>query len=161
VTALLSGMPQVTVAKVNGFCFTGALELALACDLVVVAEEAKLGDTHAKFALRPTWGLTQRLPRAVGLQAARDLSLTARTFTGAEARAMGLAARCAPAAELDAEVAGLLGAILANSDASLRAYKDLYARTQELPLAEGLRYEYNTDYPIDTAETAERLSGFR
>ena len=159
VTGLLATMPQVTVAQVNGFCFTGALELALACDLMVVADEAKLGDTHAKFGLRPTWGMSQRLPRAVGMQAARELSLTARTFTGAEARALGMAARSAPLAELDAVVGELAEGILANSDASLRAYKDLYRQTQELPLSAALGYEYGTDYAI--ADTAERLAGFR
>ena len=81
-TELLSTMPKVTIARVHGFCFTGALELALACDLMVVAEEAKLGDTHAKWGLRPTWGMSARLVRAVGTVRARELSYTARTFTG-------------------------------------------------------------------------------
>ena len=61
-TALIESVPAVVIAKVNGFCFTGALELAIACDIVVVANEAKLGDTHAKWGLRPTWGMSQRLP---------------------------------------------------------------------------------------------------
>jgi enoyl-CoA hydratase len=159
VTELLSTMPAITVAKVNGFCFTGALELALACDLMVVADEAKLGDTHAKFGLRPTWGMSQRLPRLVGMAAARELSLTARTFTGAEAKALGLAARSAPLAELDATVADLVGAMAANSTQSLRAYKDLYRQTTELPLSQALAYEYGTEYLI--ADTTERLAGFR
>jgi enoyl-CoA hydratase/carnithine racemase len=66
VTALLASMPAITIAKVNGFCFTGALELVLACDLAVAANEAKFADTHAKFGLRPTWGMSARLPRAKG-----------------------------------------------------------------------------------------------
>ena len=65
-TGRLSSMSKVTIAKVNGFCFTGALEIAMACDVMAVADEAKLGDTHAKFGLRPTWGLSQRLPALVG-----------------------------------------------------------------------------------------------
>jgi len=74
VTGILSTMPSITVAKVNGFCFTGALELAIACDIIVAAEEAKFGDTHAEFGLRPTWGTSQRLPRLVGVAAlAEDL----------------------------------------------------------------------------------------
>ncbi len=93
VTELLSSMPAITVAKVNGFCFTGALELALACDVIIAAEEAKFGDTHAKFGLRPTWGMSQRLPRLIGLAAARELSLTARTFDAAEARSLGMVAQ--------------------------------------------------------------------
>jgi enoyl-CoA hydratase len=159
VTELLSTMPAITIARVNGFCFTGALELALACDLVVVAEEAKFGDTHAKFGLRPTWGMSQRLPRLVGMAAARDLSLTARTFTGAEAKALGLAARCSPLADLDAAVDDLVASLLANSDGSLRAYKDLYRQALERPLTDGLTYEAATEYPI--ADTAERLAAFR
>ncbi|MEM8748475.1 MAG: enoyl-CoA hydratase/isomerase family protein, partial [Actinomycetota bacterium] len=108
VTELLSTMPKVTIARVNGFCFTGALELALACDLMVVAEDAKLGDTHAKFGLRPTWGMSARLVRLVGLARARELSYTARTFTGAEAAAMGMAVRAVPLDGLDAAVASRL-----------------------------------------------------
>jgi enoyl-CoA hydratase/carnithine racemase len=159
VTELLSTMPQVTIAKVNGFCFTGALELALACDLVVAADEAKFGDTHARFGLRPTWGMSARLPRLVGMAAARELSLTARTFTGREALTLGLAARAAPRDDLDAAVAGLVDELLQNSHASLRAYKDLYRQTQQLPLEAALGYEADTDYTI--GDTAERLADFR
>ncbi len=157
-TNRLSTMPTVSIAKVNGFCFTGALEIALACDLMVVAEEAKLGDTHAKFALRPTWGMSQRLPRAVGPAKARELSFTARTFTGVEALEMGMACRAVPAAELDAEVASLSADIVANSAGSLAAYKDLYDASDRLGLSDGLAYEAANDYPI--ADTAERLAGF-
>lgn len=157
-TNRLSTMPTVSIAKVNGFCFTGALEIALACDLMVVANEAKLGDTHAKFALRPTWGMSQRLPRAVGPAKARELSFTARTFTGVEAEEMGMACRAAPAAELDAEVAELTAQIVANSSGSLAAYKDLYDASDRLGLHEGLAYEADNDYPI--SDTAERLSAF-
>ena len=158
VTGLLSNMPKPTVARINGHCFTGALELALACDLAVVVDEAKLGDTHAKFGLRPTWGMSQRLPRLVGPVVARELSYTARTFTGAEAAAMGMFTRSVPAEELDAAVDELVGALLANSPGSLAAYKDLYREAMERPLGEGLAYEASTAYPI--GDTAERLAGF-
>ena len=158
VTGLLSTMPKPTVARINGHCFTGALELALACDLAVVVDEAKLGDTHAKFGLRPTWGMSQRLPRLIGMVAARELSYTARTFTGSEAAAMGMVTRSVPADDLDGAVAELVEALLANSPGSLAAYKDLYREAMERPLGEGLAYEASTNYPI--GDTAERLSGF-
>lgn len=158
VTHLLSTMPKPSVAKVNGHCFTGALELVLACDLVVVASAAKLGDTHAKFGLRPTWGMSQRLPRLVGMVAARELSYTARVFTGAEAAGMGLVARAVPADELDDAVDGLVRDLLANSPGSLAAYKDLYREALERPLGDGLAYEAATTYRIP--DTVERLSGF-
>ncbi len=151
--------PWPVIARVNGACFTGALELVLACDLVVVDEEAKLGDTHARWGLRPTWGMSQRLPRMVGWAAARELSYTARTFTGAEAARLGLANRAVPGERLDEAVGELVEAICANSRGSIEACKDLYRVARQRPLDEGLRYEARTEYPID--DTEERLAAFR
>jgi enoyl-CoA hydratase len=159
ITSLLSEMPAITLARVNGFCFTGALELALACDIVIAAEEAKFGDTHAKFGLRPTWGMSQRLPRLIGLAAARELSYTARNFSGAEAAARGMVARAVALDELDAAVQDVVDSLIANSAGSLRAYKDLYREALEQPLGSGLAYEAATHYPID--DTATRLADFR
>ena len=158
VTELLSTMPKVTIAKVNGHCFTGALELALACDLMVVAEEAKMGDTHTKFGLRPTWGMSARLVRVVGLARARELSYTARVFTGADAAAMGMATRAVPSGELDAVVAELADAIMANHPDSITAYKDLYRHQQDVGLSAGLEFEYATKYHISS--DGDRVAGF-
>jgi enoyl-CoA hydratase/carnithine racemase len=158
-TAKLADGGFVTIAKVNGFCFTGALELALACDLMVCADGAKMADTHAKFGLRPTWGLSARLPAAIGAAKARELSYTARTFTGAEAAEMGMACRSAAADELDAVVDEMAGQVVANSAGSLRAYKDLYRSDAEASVGAGLGYEAATAYEI--ADTDERLAGFR
>jgi len=156
---LITTLPAVVVASVAGACFTGALELALACDVVVVAQDAKLGDTHAKFGLRPTWGMSQRLPARVGPARARWLSYTARTFTGAEAAQWGLAALAVPRDELDAAVEELVQAVVANSAGSLRAYKDLYRAAERLPLPDGLAYEQASTYPV--SDTEQRIAGFR
>ena len=155
----LTTIPKVVIARVNGFCFTGALELILACDLVVVANEARLGDTHAKWGLRPTWGMSQRLARMVGIARARELSYTARTFTGIEAAEWGLAARAVPLDELDRTVRDLAEQLLANSMGSLVAYKDLYRRSLDSGQAEGLEYEAAARFVI--ADTAQRLATFR
>ena len=155
----ITRLPAVVVAKVNGACFTGALELALACDVVVVAEQAKLGDTHAKFGLRPTWGMSQRLPWLVGPARARWLSYTASTFTGAQAAQWGLAAVACPADQLDAAVDELVAAVSANDPGSLRAYKDLFRAAEREALPQGLAYEAETEYPITGTE--ERIAGFR
>ncbi len=159
VIELITTMPKIVLAKVNGHAFTGALELVLACDLVFVAEEARLGDTHAKFGLRPTWGMSQRLIRAVGPSRARELSYTARTFTGADAAAWGIAVRSVPRAELDETVSAVVAQILANSDGSLRAYKDLFRAALDMSLDRGLTYEAGVSYPI--TDTDERVADFR
>lgn len=158
-TEKLSGSSLVTIAKVNGFCFTGALELALACDLMVVADEATLADTHAKFGLRPTWGMSQRLPALVGMAKARELSYTARNVKGVEAAEIGMACSSVPLAELDTAVEAMAAGIAANSLESLAAYKDLYAVAESTGLPAGLDYEAATTYEIN--DTDERLADFR
>ena len=70
------------IAKVHGACFTGALEIALSCDFIIAEAAVKFGDTHAKWGLRPTWGMGQNLARAVGVRRARQLSYTADVFRG-------------------------------------------------------------------------------
>ena len=155
----IGDLPAVVIAKINGHCFTGALELALACDVIVTADEASFGDTHAKWGLRPTWGMSQRLPTLVGIARARELSYTARVFKGTDAAAWGLAATSCPLAELDGVVASMADAIAANSRGSLLAYKDLYRAAQRLPMPDGLAYEASTEYLI--SDTGTRVGGFR
>jgi enoyl-CoA hydratase len=157
-TDLLATMAKVTIAKVNGFCFTGALELAIACDLMVAAEEAKIGDTHTKWGLRPTWGMSARLVRAVGITRARDLSYTARTISGRDAYDYGLATHSVPLAELDTAVADLAKTIAANSADATAAYKDLYRHSQDLGLSDALQFEYTKNYPLKGA--GDRLGTF-
>ena len=159
VIELIRSLDAIVIAKVNGFCFTGALELALACDIVVAAEEAVFGDTHGKWGLRPTWGMSQRLPRLVGPARARQLSYTASTFTGKQAALWGLAAEAVPRADLDTTVEKLASDVTRNSRGSLLAYKDLFRAGERLTLSEGLAYEAATEYPID--DTEERVASFR
>jgi enoyl-CoA hydratase len=138
---LLAELPQPVIAAVHGHCYTGALELALAGDLIIAAESAKFADTHARWALTPVWGMSQRLPRRVGIAKAQEMTYTARTYSGQAALAMGLANSCVPDAAFEAELAGLSQAILANSWFCLRANKRLYRETEGLPLRAGLSHE--------------------
>ncbi len=147
------------IAKINGHCFTGALELALACDIVLVAEEAKLGDTHTKWGLRPSWGMSARLPAAVGYRRARELSFTARTFTGAEAAAWGLANRAVPVAELDAAVREMTSAMLQNSREAIAAYKALYNKGARRDEKKAIEFEEETVFEIK--DTNQRLAQFK
>jgi len=157
-TDKMSRMPKAVIAKVNGFCFTGALELVLGCDLIVVAAEAKLGDTHTRWGIRPSWGMSQRLPRRVGLLKARELSLTARQFSGREALTIGLANYAPERKDLDTVVDRLCRQILTNSPQAIAAYKDLYRVAENSTLQEGLAYEAAAVYRID--DTMDRLKEF-
>ena len=123
------------------------------------ADEARFGDTHAKWGLRPTWGMSQRLPKIVGISRARELSYTARTFSGADAAAWGLAASSHPRADLDRAVDELATTIAGNSRGSLAAYKDLFRSAMREDVGTGLAYEARARYVI--ADTEERIAGFR
>ncbi len=137
----LANLPQPVVSAVHGHCYTGALELALAGDIILAAESAKFADTHAKWALTPVWGMSQRLPRRVGTYKAREMMFTCRTYPGREAAEFGLANACVPDAEFDAAIDRLATEILANSAFSHRANKRLLRHTDGMSLDEGLAHE--------------------
>ncbi len=149
------------IAKVHGACFTGALELALHCDFILTTDDTKFGDTHCKWALRPTWGMSQNLARAVGVRRARELTFTARTFSGVDARDWGLAnASVSDKAALDALTQERARQIAANSPGAVGANKKLYRLHEEYrPLDEALDWEVAMEFP-EITDTAERLSGF-
>ena len=158
VTQALEESPKAVIAKINGYCFTGGLEIALAADLIYVAEEAKIGDTHAILGFRPSWGLTQRMPRRINLMRAKELSFTAKTINGNEAKEYGLALEVFPLQKLDEEVLAIAKKISANSPNSIKAYKDLYKASQNTGLTEGLQYESSMEY--DIPEQDERVKEF-
>lgn len=154
----LQTMPQVTIAQVHGHCYTGALELMMAFDLVVAAEDTRLGDTHTKWGILPKWGMTQRLPRLVGLRKAMELTFTAQPISGTEAATLGLVNQALPAEELEAGVQRLAEAICANSAQTIAAMKQLYHQGWQGTLARGLQGELDWETPI--TDRADFLRGF-
>lgn len=156
----LATLPQPVISAVHGHCYTGALELALAGDLIVAAESAKFADTHARWSLTPVWGMSQRLPRRVGIAKAQEMTYTARTCTGREAVAMGLANWCVPDAEFDAELEKFARVILANSWFSLRANKRLFLETEGMSLKAGLSYEIHRTEGRGP-DMQDRIAGFK
>lgn len=139
----LANLPQPVISAVHGHCYTGALELALAGDLIFAAHSAKFADTHAKWALTPIWGLSQRLPRRIGGTKAREMMFTCRTYSGVEAAAMGLANASVPDDRFDVELGDLVKSILAQSWFSHRANKKLLIETDGLPLGAGIAHEFH------------------
>ncbi|MGM5024054.1 enoyl-CoA hydratase/isomerase family protein [Tardiphaga sp. 367_B4_N1_1] len=156
----LAMLPQPVIAAVHGHCYTGALELALAGDLIMCSENAKFADTHARWALVPVWGMSQRLPRRIGQSKAAEMMLTCRIYTGQQALAMGLVNTCVADAGFDAELAALASTILANSWHSHRANKALLADTDGLPLPAGLSHEIARSRGRGP-DMAERIAAFQ
>jgi enoyl-CoA hydratase/carnithine racemase len=115
--------PLPTVAAVFGFALGGGTELALACDLVVAADDATFGLPEVRLGLVPAGGGTQLLARRVGRSVARDLVLTGRRVAAAEARRIGLTDRVVPRAEVLAAATALAAEIAANAPTAVRLAK--------------------------------------
>ena len=142
VVGRLSNLPQPVLAAVHGHCYTGALELAMAADIVLAAETARFGDTHSKWGLTPAWGMSQRLPRRVGYGQACRMMFTAESIGGQEAHRIGLVDLLFPEASFDTDVGDLARKVVDNSWFSHRGNKQLLRQTDGLPLSAGLAYEF-------------------
>ncbi len=157
--AAIEQLPQPVIAAVQGHCYTGGLELALACDLLVATEDARFADTHGKWGMSPTWGMSQRLPRRVGLLNARELMFSGRMVTGTEAVALGLANRCVPTDELLTAATAMARSFLDNSWFTLRADKMLLNQGLNYGLEQGLQFE-RSNSPGRGPDMQQRLKQF-
>ena len=155
----LSRLPQPVVAAVHGTCFTGGLELALAADIIMADASARFADTHGKWGLIGAWGMSQRLPRRVGMGPAKRLMFTAQPISAAEAQAMGLIDVLVDEGTLAASTAELAAAILANSWHTNIETKRLLRETEGISLAQGLAHE-NYRNPGYAADHQERMARF-
>ena len=154
----LEALPQPTIARIHGHCFTGGLELALGCDLLVCTESTKLGDTHGQWGLAPVWGMSVRLPERVGRSTAKELMFTSRRLSGQEAEAIGLVDHCVPDDDLDVYVERLTNEILANSWGTNRIDKALIATGGGRTRPEALLHERGLPFglPEDMQERMRR-----
>jgi enoyl-CoA hydratase len=129
------------VAAVAGFALGGGCEMAMQCDLIIAADNAKFGQPEIKLGVIPGIGGTQRLTRAVGKAKAMDLILTGRMMDAAEAERSGLVARVVPAASLMDEAMKVAETIAGMGLPSVYAAKESVNRAFETTLAEGVRFE--------------------
>ncbi|NIB41566.1 enoyl-CoA hydratase/isomerase family protein [Pseudomaricurvus alkylphenolicus] len=155
----LASLPVPVIAQVHRYCFTGALELALATDLIFVSDDTVLADTHSQWGLSPVWGMTQRLPRRIGVAKAKDMMFSSRKVGAAEALAMGLVDRVCKPESLGDEVLAYAQSVVRNSGDSHRICKSILEATDGLRIHDGLDYEY-TNSPGACADMAERVARF-
>lgn len=153
-------LPQPVVAAVHGVCFTGGLELALACDFIVADASARFADTHGKWGLVGAWGMSQRLPRRIGMQAAKGMMMTSRVVEAAAARDLGLVDVLAAGGQLDAVLDAFVAELLANSRHTNFAVKRFLIETDGMSLAAGLAHE-RAHYPGNAPDHAARIAAFK
>lgn len=156
-------LPIPAIAVVHGFALAGGLELMMACDMALVADDARLGDQHVNFGLMPGGGSTQRLPRRVGLQRAMELLTTGRWISGAEAVDWGLALRSVPAEVLDEELEKLLEPLRTKSRAGLALIKAVTLRGMGLSIEDGVALESHAfvQYMTTSPHPAEGIKAFK
>jgi enoyl-CoA hydratase len=149
------------VAAVAGFALGGGCELAMQCDLIIAADNAKFGQPEIKLGIIPGIGGTQRFTRAVGKAKAMDLILTGRMMDAQEAERAGLVARIVPLASLLEEAIKIAETIASMSLPSVLAAKESVNRSFETSLAEGIRFERRAFHSLfATADQKEGMAAF-
>jgi enoyl-CoA hydratase len=149
------------VAAVAGFALGGGCEMAMQCDLIIAADNAKFGQPEIKLGVIPGIGGTQRMTRAIGKAKSMDMILTGRMMDAAEAERSGLVARVVPAASLMDEAMKVAETIAGMGLPSVYAAKDCVNRAFETTLAEGVRFERRVFHALfATEDQKEGMAAF-
>ena len=157
----VAGCMKPMIAAVNGFALGGGCELAMHCDLIIAADNARFGQPEIKLGVIPGMGGTQRLVRAVGKSKAMDMILTGRLMDAAEAERSGLVSRVVPLAELMNEAMKTADTIASLSLPSVMVAKEAVNRAFELSLAEGLLFERRVFHALfATEDQKEGMAAF-
>lgn len=158
----LPALSKPVIAAVNGFALAGGLELALACDFVVAAKSARLGDAHANYGLLPGGGGAARLARVVSPSVARYLAFTGDSVPAAELVPLGLVNEVVDDEQLEERTGELAARIAAKSAPGLARMKRLINDGLEQPLATALRMEHQAlAVHVHSADMREGLAAFR
>jgi len=151
----IEALTKPTIAAIRGYCVGGGLEMALACDMRVAAEDAKLGLAEVRRGLIPGSGGTQRLPRAVGVSKALEICLTGDNVSGTDAERLGLVNKAVGAAEVNKAAEDLANRILKGAPMSVAFIKEAIKKGVELSLEEGLRLEADLSAMVATTEDSK------
>lgn len=138
---LFERSPLPSIAAVHGFAFAGGFELMQACDFAVVGERTRIGDQHAQYGLFPAGGSAQRLPRQIGLRAAKWLLITGEAVTAAEAVSLGLANRAVPEDAVLDEARRMADVLARRSRHGTAAIKEAVRLGADRPLTDAIALE--------------------
>jgi enoyl-CoA hydratase len=157
----LADIRMPIVAAVAGHALGGGCELAMLCDVLIAADNAKFGQPEIRLGVIPGIGGSQRLTRAIGKAKAMEMCLTGRTITAAEADVAGLVSRVVPLADLREEAARTAATIAAMSRPTVMMTKEAVNRAFETSLAEGVRFERRLFHAtFATADQKEGMASF-
>jgi len=129
------------IGAINGHAITGGFEMALACDILIASEDARFADTHARVGILPGWGLSQKLPRLIGLSRAKEISFTGRPVLAQQAYEWGLVNHVVSADELLPTAIALAEDMCACVPEILEQYKPLIENGYSMPYKEALAWE--------------------
>jgi enoyl-CoA hydratase len=157
----IAGHSAIVIAAVTGIAFGGGFELALAADMVVAGEGASFAAPEVKLGLVPGGGATQRLPRVVGPNRAKELLTTGESISAAEARDVGLVNRVVPEGEVDEEAQSLAGSVTENAPLAVKRAKRLVDEGLEMSLDAALSYEQEVTFTLyGTEDASEGIESF-
>lgn len=138
---VVQACPHPVISAVNGYAITGGLELALLADFIIASESAVFADTHARVGITPSWGMTQILPRLIGINRARQMSLTGEFVDANKASDWGLANEVVPSDQLMDRARALARQICETDRSTMTKIRDLIADSAELPLSASMSRE--------------------
>ena len=156
---MIENLPQPVIAEVQGHCYTGSLELALACDLLIASDSAKFADTHGKWGMVPVWGMSQRLTRRIGPIKAKEMMFTGKVVSGSEAIRLGLANECVPENFLTDRTLEIANQIVQNSWHTLRSDKYLVNAGMSMSYEDGKLFEREKS-PGPDPDMRDRIKNF-
>lgn len=150
------------LGAINGFCITGALELALSCDILYASTNAVFADTHTKVGIMPTWGISQRLSRLIGESRAKEMSFSGRKIDAQLALSWGIVNRVFEAEHLMEQTLSLAHEISNNITTAVQGMKMLIDNGANMGLEDALDYEYKTSHAhndqVDFAGMMDKLN---
>ena len=157
----LENMPQVTIAAVNGYALGGGCEIAMSCDIRIVAENAVFGQPECGLGIIPGFGGTQRLARLIGKGRAKELIFTCDRIDAQEAYRMGLANKVVPADQLMRACQEMAGRILSKGSYAVSLAKSVINAGQDMDLSNGLKMEADAfGFTFSTHDKREGMTAF-
>nr|GME06229.1 probable enoyl-CoA hydratase 1, peroxisomal [Ipomoea batatas] len=149
--------PKPIIGAIAGFAVTAGFEIALACDILVASNDAKFLDTHARFGIFPSWGLSQKLSRVIGPNKAREVSLTATPLTANEAERLGFVNHVVERSELLKKARQIAEAIIKNNQDMVLRYKAVINDGFNLDLGRALALEKERGHEYYDGMTKEQF----